>query len=309
VTPGRDPGKPRKMARLRLFFRLALAAMRRSWAVTGLAIMTISVALAILGAFAIVSAQIRSAATRLGGQLAVSVYLDEAAGAERGRLLQDQITAWDGVEHAEYWSSARAMEAFRNDLGDDAVILEGLPDHVVPASVEVTVASSVRSVEGVRALADRAAALAGVADVRFGAERLERLQLLSRLVEGAFAVLGAALLLATLFIVGNTVRLTVFARREEIEVLRLVGATGTFIRAPFIVEGILQGGLGGLIAWGWLAVVDNALRAGLERMLRLAYGSLSAPLDLVPWLPPLVLAGFVLGALGSALAVGHFLRA
>lgn len=296
------------VARLRLFFRLALAAMRRSWAVTSLAIVTISVALAILGAFGVVAAQLRVVSSRLGGQLAVSVYLQEGTPESRGTALADELARWPEVAKADYWTSAEAMDAFRDDLGDDAVILDGLEDTVLPASVELTVAPHVGTVAEVRALADRAATLEGVAEVRFGEERLERLQLLSRLVEGAFVVLGAALLLATLFIVANTVRLTVFARRDEIEVLRLVGATGTFVRAPFIVEGVLQGGIGGLLAWVWLVAVDNALRAGLERMLRLAYGALSAQLDLLPWLGPLVGAGLLLGALGSAIAVGRFLR-
>lgn len=295
------------MARLQLYLRLALAAMRRSWAVTAVAVVTISVALAILGAFGVVAEQLRGVSSRLGAQLAVSVYLEDDVA--RPDALVAEIAAWDEVDAAEHWTSERAMAAFRRDLGDDAVILEGLPDAVLPASIEVSLAPSVRAVDEVRALADRAAALNGVREVRFGAERLERLQLLSRLVEGAFLVLGSALLLATLFIVANTVRLTVFARREEIEVLRLVGATGTFVRAPFVVEGVLQGGLGGALAWAWLVLVQGALTTGLERMLRIAYGSLSTPVELGPWLLPLLGAGLVLGAIGSALAVGRFLRA
>lgn len=283
--------------------------MRRSWAVTAIAVLTISVALAILGAFAIVAQQLRGVSSRLGAQLAVSVYLEDEVGFARGAALAEQVAAWPEVADAEHWTSERAMAAFRDELGEDAVILDGLSSSVLPASVEVVVGSAVRDVAQVRAIAERAAKLPGVREVRFGEERLERLQLLSRLVEGAFVVLGSALLLATLFIVANTVRLTVFARREEIEVLRLVGATGTFVRAPFVVEGVLQGGLGGVLAWGWLAAVEGALRAGLERMLRIAYGSLSAPIELLPWLLPLLCAGLLLGALGSGLAVGRFLRA
>lgn len=282
--------------------------MRRSWAVTAIAILTISVALAILGAFGVVAQQLRGVSSRLGAQLAVSVYLEDGVDAERGAALARELGAWPEVSKAEHWTAERAMEAFRADLGDDAVILDGLSSSVLPASVEVEVGSDVRAVAQVRDLADRAGALPGVREVRFGEERLERLQLLSRLVEGAFVVLGAALLLATLFIVANTVRLTVFARRDEIEVLRLVGATGTFVRAPFVVEGVLQGVIGGALAWIWLAAVEGALRAGLERMLRIAYGSLSAPIELLPWLVPLLVAGLVLGAFGSALAVGRFLR-
>jgi cell division transport system permease protein len=282
--------------------------MRRSWAVTAIAVLTISVALAILGAFGIVAQQLRGVSSRLGAQLAVSVYLEDEVDAAAGAALAERVAAWPEVAGAEHWTSDRAMAAFRADLGDDAVILEGLSSSVLPASIEVTVGPEVRAVAQVRELADRAGTLPGVREVRFGEERLERLQLLSRLVEGAFVVLGAALLLATLFIVANTVRLTVFARREEIEVLRLVGATGTFVRAPFVIEGVLQGGIGAVLAWGWLAAVEGALRVGLERMLRIAYGTLSTPIELLPWLGPLLAFGLVLGALGSVLAVGRFLR-
>lgn len=296
-----------QVSRLRLFIRLALAAMLRSWAVTAMTIATISVALAILGAFAVVAGQLRSVSDRLGAQLAISAYLEDGTPPVEGTALASQVREWPEVADVQHWTPAAALEAFRDDLAEDAVILDGLPETVMPASVELTL-SGTRSLEDIRRVAERLRTMPGVVEVRFGEERLERLQLLTRLIEVTFLVLGAALLLGTLFIVANTVRLTVFARRDEIEVLRLVGATGSFVGAPFVIEGMMQGLLGGALAWLWLALVDSALRAGLERMLQIAYGSFSAPISLSPWLAPLVLTGVVLGVLGSGLAVGRFLR-
>ncbi len=282
--------------------------MSRSWAVTTLAVATMSLALAILGAFAVVATQLRALADQVGADVAVSVYVEPQIAEPDGRAMARAIGRWSEVSQADFWTSAESMAAFREDLGEDAVILEGLPDGVIPPSVEIVVASEVRSADDVRALAARLRDQPRVTDVRYGEARLERLQLLCRLVEGSFIVLGAALVLATLMIVANTVRLTVLARSEEIEVLRLVGATRAFIGAPFLLEGILQGIVAGALAWCWLALLGGVLRTGLERMLRLTYAGIAPDLPLGPWMGPLVLAGLALGFMGSALAVGRFTR-
>ena len=147
-----------------------------------------------------------------------------------------------------------------------------------------------------------------VEDVRYGQEDIERVNALLGFARVAAAVLGSALCLATILIVSNTIRLTVYARRDEIEIMSLVGATDAFVRAPFVLEGAIQGVLGGSVAAIGLVVFEEGVRVGLERGLSYAYGPSS--LDFVPlhFLGYLLASGAILGLTGSVLAVGKFLR-
>jgi cell division transport system permease protein len=184
-----------------------------------------------------------------------------------------------------------------------------LPADVIPPSVEVRLEARPWTVAEVRALADRLAASPGVVDVRYGQDDVERVTALLGVTRVSAFVLGLALCFATILIIYNTIRLTLYARRDEIEIMSLVGATASFVRAPFVLEGAIQGLLGGAAAVAALLAVEEALLVGLERALSFARGA-GVELELVP--PPylfgLVLAGCALGVVGSLLAVGKFLR-
>jgi cell division transport system permease protein len=293
------------MARIGLFFRMAVSALQRSWAATLLTVLILSVTLAILGAFGLAFQLLDGRVERLGASLSLSAYLDESLPAAEGRRLAAAVEAWDEVLGARYLSSAAAMEDFRRELGDEAVLLDGLSDDVLPPSVEVELRPPFRSLAGAEAVADRLQRMEGVQEVRYGADRLERFRVAQVFLRNVFVVVGVALLLGTLLIVANTVRLTMLARQTELEVLTLVGATGGFIRTPFLIEGLIQGLLGGSLAMVWLTVLDEALTAGVGRLL--GPGSdLNA--SVASWLGPVVLAGMVLGGIGATLGARRGLR-
>ncbi|MGF1511237.1 MAG: cell division protein FtsX [Myxococcota bacterium] len=287
------------MARLGLFLRMAFSALRRSWAASLLTVVTTSVSLAILGAFGLAYGFVDAQVNHVAKSLVVSAYLGVEVSDAVGRGLAERVQTWPGVETAEYLSSAGAMTAFRQQLGEDAVLLAGLKEDVLPASLEVQLKASHRNPLGARNVADRLDARPEVEEVSYGADRLNRLLFVQRFVRIAFAVLGGALLLGSLLVVANTVRLTVLARQSEIEVLTLVGATSGFIRTPFVMEGLMQGLAGGLLALVWLFGLDEALTASLSRLV----GSGPSMVRMDPWIGLMPGLGLLLGGAGSILAV------
>ena len=192
------------------------------------------------------------------------------------------------------------------DLGDLAGALEGLSQNPLPPTIEVRPRGS-PAPSAVRMLAARLARLPSVTDVDYGREWLDRLEALGRSLRifGAGAllvVLGAALL-----VVANTIRLAVYARRDEIEIMKLVGATDGYVRMPFLLEGALQGLIGALLALGALHAVLRFLLPKATQAFAFAAGT-DAPQLLPVHGAALIGIGALVGFLGSWLAVGRFLK-
>lgn len=296
------------IARVRFFLSQALSALLRSLGITILAVVTIGLALAVLATFLVVVTNLNRVVEELGREVAIWAYLDPKASSDAAASAQATVQGFEGVESARYLSPVEAMAEFKAALGKDAVLLEGLPAEVLPPSLEIRPAARTWRSDEVRALSDRIGKVEGVEDVRYGQEDIERAEALLGFARIAALVLGVALSFATILIISNTIRLTVYARRDEIEIMSLVGATNTFVRVPFVLEGMIQGMLGGGLAAGTLIALERALKLGIERGLSYAYGPIQ--LDFVPLelLMPLVATGVLLGLIGSLLAVGKFLK-
>lgn len=296
------------LSRLRFFARLALSALSRSLGITALCVVTIGLALAVLASFAVIVDNLRRVVDEIGREVEISAYLEGGTTVAQAQETAAQLRALPEVVEVRFVSSAEAMIDFKRTLGKDAILLEGLPDEVLPPALEVRLNSRGWTAAQVSAVAERARSLPRVADVRFGQEDIERVSALLGFTRVAALVMGVALCLATIVIISNTIRLTVYARKDEIEIMSLVGATNAFVRAPFVLEGAIQGLLGGGLAAGAIVLLEGALRMGLERGLSYAYGPMQV--DFVParFVGYLIAAGVGLGLVGSVLAVGRFLR-
>ena len=281
--------------------------MARSPGLTVLAVGTIGTALAVLAVFAAIVQGLSTVADELGQDVELSAYVKRSAEYDMLRKA-DEVEQWLEVQSVKVLTSSGAMAAFRDSLGSDAVILDGLPVDVLPPSLEVQLTRRQWASEEVQRIADRLAGLDDVEDVRFGQEDIQRITTILEVVRLAAAILGLALVLATVLIVSNTIRLTVYARRDEIAIMGLVGATPWFIRAPFILEGALVGLLGGTLATSILFGLEEVLRAGLREALQFTYSSVAFDLVPVTWIAYLLIAGIILGIIGSGFAVGRFLR-
>jgi cell division transport system permease protein len=284
--------------------RRALGAMARGPYVALVGTATIFVAAFATGLFAAALGGAERLLQAWAGEVQLSVYL--APGADLGAAARAARAIAPG-RAVEAGSAATALRRLAADLGEEARVLDGVGPGALPDAVEVSAPGI--SLAAARELAARLrAGVPGAAEVDYGNAWLETLERLVHRARLAAGLLFVALALATAVLVSNTLRLAVFARREEIEIMKLVGATDAFVSAPFLIEGFVQGLLGaGLAA---LALVA----AHLVVVPRLAAAVAAAgTLRLADTLPPPLLVGLVLGGgavglLGSALSVARSLR-
>lgn len=296
------------LPRLRYFFAQAVNGLWRSLGVTALAVVTIAMALGLLATFAIVLDNLARVADDLGREVGLSAYLAAGVAEPELRARAEEVAAWPEVAEAKATTSTAAMVWLREALGEDAVVLDGLSASVLPPSIEVRLVPRVWSGAAVARVARRLESVAGIEDVRYGQEDVERVHAMLGVARVAALAVGLALCLAAILIVSNTIRLAVYARRDEIEILSLIGATNAFVRAPFVIEGALQGMFGGLLAAGALVLTRHALTEGLRRGLAYAYAPIELMFAPVEVAGALLAVGLMLGLLGSALAVGKFIR-
>ncbi len=291
------------MQQLLRLFRRAVEALWRAPLVSAVAVGTIFVAVLLTGAFGAVLSGGERLLASWAGEVPVSVYLAPGADLEAARAGAERIAPGLAVEVV---TPGEALRRLRASLGDEGAVLDGLGDGVLPASVEVKAPGL--SLGRTRELAERLRGVPGAAQVDFGAAWLERLETL--LARARLAGLGllAAVALATAVLVANTLRLAVYARRDEIEIMKLVGGTDAYVGAPFVVEGALQGMAGAALAVGTLLAIAWTLLPRLHAALPLAARLRRPDVLPTPLLLGLLVGGTALGVAASVLSLRRFLR-
>jgi len=283
--------------------RRAVDALRRAPFVAAVAVGTLFVAVLLTGAFAAALGAGERLLAAWAGEVPVSVYLVRGADLEAARLAAQKLAPGAAVEAV---TPQDAMRRLRASLGDQGRVLDGLGDDVLPASVEVHVQGL--SLSRARELAARLRGVPGAAEVDDGAAWLSRLENLLRQGRAVGLALLALVAVATAILVSNTLRLAVYARREEIEIMKLVGATDGYVGAPILLEGALQGLAGAALAVGALSASIWVLLPRLREALPIAARITRA--DLLPGslVAALLLGGTALGLVASALSLRRFLR-
>jgi cell division transport system permease protein len=289
--------------RLRYFMRTALHGLRASPTTTAIAVATIGVTLLLVGAFTLLISNMERLLDRFGEDILVSAYLASGSTEQERRALVERVQSAPGVESVQLVSEEEAMQRFQEGSAGQAFLLEGLDENPLPASLEITLAPEARSSGGVAVLVATLDGLDGIEELGYGTEWVEGYARVTSLVRAAGIGIGIVLALATLLIVSNTIRLAVYARRDEIEILRLVGAGRSFVSVPFLVEGFIQGSLGGVVAVALLYAFFRVLLPGLEGGLELLLGFARPVFIGAEGMFSLVVAGAVLGTLGSGLAL------
>jgi cell division transport system permease protein len=288
------------MRALRYFALEAVASLWRRRGAALIAVLTIAAGLFVLGFFLIVNANVQKVAARWGDAAELSVFLRDDANERHLKMIDDLIAGSGLAAERHYVSKTDAINKFRQEFPDLAPATARLERNPFPASFEVRLRPEAQGAEeAVNNLATTLSGLPGVADVRYDRRWLSRLNAAVRFVGGVGAVIAALLALASALTVANVVRLAAYARRDEIEIMQLVGAPLTYVRGPFVVEGVLQGGVGALLAIGCLALAFSAIRARYGPLATQALG-----LPAITFLPVelsvlLVLGGMVLGCLGG----------
>lgn len=288
------------------FLKKALEHLRVNPFLTLVTLSTITISLVILGLFGLVYLSVQQVLHRWGDELRVTVYLNDTVSQSNAEDMRSELARWPEVQQVTYTSKAQAMAWFRTQLQEYAGILEGVKENPLPASLEIKLRDGGPESGTVDQLVSRLRQRPGVADIHYGQRWLARLKVFMGVVKLVGIAVGGLLLLATVVVVSNTVKLTFYARQEELEIMRLVGATDFFIKAPFLIEGLLHGVSGGALAAGALALLSHLFLSHLHIPLRLAL----APDAIVstPLIGGFLGLGVALGLVGSSISLRRFLR-
>jgi cell division transport system permease protein len=206
------------------------------------------VALLMLTLFTLLTVNLQAVARVFQSEIEIVAFLRDGHDMETVQDLQRRLLEHPGVESVSYMSKEEALEEFKAQLGSDVDLIEVLEENPLPASLRLRLQEDARTSEKLELLAAWIREMEGVEEVRYGdlwVQRLERYVQVFLLLD---LIVGVIVAISALFVISNTVRLTVLARSRTIEIMRLVGATDWFIRTPFVVEGALQGALAGGIA-------------------------------------------------------------
>ena len=267
---------------------------------------TIAISMLILGLFSLIYLNVQQSLHQMGGELQITAYLQETISSEQAKVLRSKVADWPEVEKISYITKEQALARFRSQLREYAGILEGLKENPLPASLELTLMPQYGRSGNIKEFSTRLGRLPGVAEVQYGRKWMAKLRVFVEVMKLVGITVGGLLLIATIFVISNTIKLTFYSRREELEIMRLVGATDFFIKAPFLIEGLLQGLGGALLAAGGLSLLVLFLFSHLDLPLRLAVMAGSLPTgQLVAGFLGL---GLLLGVLGSMVSLRRFLR-
>ncbi|MDR0293411.1 MAG: permease-like cell division protein FtsX [Oscillospiraceae bacterium] len=261
------------------------------------AVGVITACLLIMGSFTLVAVNVQGLVTEMEQSSEIVLWVDESLSDAMAKSIGSRISAFDNVKDAQFISREEAFDSFAEEMG--SILMQGLTPEDFQHKYKVFLVDVQYAEETASQLGD----LSGVADVELQRELLERLLSIRRVVRMVSVALIAALLIVSLFIMQNTIKLATFERREEIAIMRVVGATKGFIRWPFVVEGFILGTLAGLLAYFTQVFAYDRFEGALADITLTPFSQL--------WLPVLavfVLTGFLVGVFGSVMTIRKYLR-
>ena len=276
----------------------SMAMMARRKAANGFSILIMGLSLLILGVFLLVTLNVQAVIDRASEEMRVYVYLKDGTPAAVSRDIQMKLLALKGVEEVVFVSRDEALSTFRQTLGDNKDMLGALESNPLPDAYRLKIKAEYIRSEYMEKLAGEAGKWEGVEEFRYGEKWLGRGE---KLVRGFYIVdlcIGVIIFFSVIFVIANTVRLTVLSRQKTIEVAKLVGATNAYIRIPFLVEGAFQGAVSSLLAIALLAVIHAFAKRFLPGVMFLRGDSILG----------FVVFCALLGALGSYGAMRRFLK-
>lgn len=219
---------------------------RQTWPSQLMTLLTVSLSVLIFALFYLIYTNMLHAGDQLGDELRLIVYLEDEPGPEMKIQLKNKITSFDEVEEIRFVSRNEAYEKFAEQLGDNRDVLEDMPKDFLPPSIEVTPMKNLKSLTQIKLFSGYLSRLPGTLKVQYGEDWMERFYNFTQLLSIVVLLSGSLLILTTIFMVSYTIRLTIMGRQDELELLKLVGATNNYIRTPFLLEGLVQGFVGSI---------------------------------------------------------------
>jgi len=244
-------------SQVRYLFRELLRSFQRLKGVSLVSTLIMSVALTMLALFTLITINLHAVARTFQNEIEIVAFLEEDLGTASIQEIEQRLLQHHGVASVSFVSKDDALKEFTAQLGEDSDLLDVLDENPLPASLRISLLEEAQTSERLALLAAWLREIPGVEEVRYGDQWVERLERYVKAFLVLDVVLGALVVASALFVVGNTVRLTVMTRERSIEVMRLVGATDWFIRVPFVVEGALQGAVAAGLAMAVLWAVQR----------------------------------------------------
>ncbi len=269
-----------------------------TWKSQVMTLVTVSLSVLIFSFFYLIYSNALHVSRELGDDLRLIVYLDENPVPAMQEQYRMKILKFDQVDRIEFISSQQAFKRFEKQLGDNSDVLTGVPADFLPPSIEVYPVRSLDSLSRIKRFSDYLQTLPGVLKVQYGKEWIERFFSFIRLMRVVVLLSGSLLIMTTTFTVAHTIRLTLLSRKQELELLRLVGATNNYIRMPFLLEGALQGLLGASCGIAALLLLFNWIKLQFAGPATLTL----LPFTFFPW--PNILA--IIGIATLLCAAGSF---
>ena len=281
---------------MRLVLRETRLSFGRAPVLAALSVTTIAFALFVVGLVGLAALNLRETLGEVEERVEVVAFLTRGTPIEVITVALSDIQAFPGVESAVYVPEEEALAQVRREMPEFQDVFDDLATNPLPASIEVKLLPGYRDSENVAQVAKWLAGFRFADDIQFGRDWIERLDRLRNIATVVGLVIGGAFAVASIIIIGTTVRMSVLHRSREISIMRLVGATDGFIRRPFLLDGLIKGALGGIAAIG----LNYAAYAAINQMFRATFFSLQQALLLVAF-------GTALGFLASAMSVGRHL--
>lgn len=296
------------IGRMTYFVVRALNNIRQNFLLGVLTVGTITLALLIIGLFLLIFVNLEGVTEDWSKRVQVTAYFDKELTPQEVAAFRARINTLSGTDKVTYVGREEAAKRFRSRLKGQESLLDGVSADVLPSSLEISLQRESRNSEAVADYVGRLKKVPGIGEVQYGDEWVRRFSTFMNFMRLVGALLGGFLLLAVMFIVSNTIKLTIYARKDELEVLGLVGATRLFIKAPFLIEGILHGAAGAILAiiiltacyYGFLHNAGNFL----------SFNPADTGMSFLPaaYLAGIFLGGVLLGFLGSLTSLKRFVN-
>lgn len=283
----------------------SITGIRNAYLVNLLAVANIAISLTIFGGFIVGIMNVNLLVERLGNRLEVVVYLKDGISEESLKDLENKIKKYPEVRGVGYISKEEALASLDKGLAGEPSILSGLDGNPLPASFIIKLNDPFQNSAGVKGITERLREMDSVEEIQYGGDWIKKFSVLVSMVRLGGVMFGIVIMFSTLLIVSNTIRLTIQTRTDEIEAMRLGGATTLFIKAPFFIEGVIVGGIGAVFAVGVLAAAKCLIEYNFGNDLKLLFG---VNLDLLPYQAAVIilLFGMGFGLIGSLISLWRF---
>ncbi len=290
---------------MRIFIYSLQTAFKNLWMekwINFLTVLSVSIGLLILSTFAAITLNMDAVIKRWAMSFGLVVYVEDNLSKEKENKLKDLLQRDPDILEVKYISKNQALKELRNIMGDESAILEGFENNPLPSSFELKLKSELLHPDLVKGKASQIKDLSGIEEVQYGEKWLSSLNKITEIMKISTILLGSIILVAIVFVTYSTIKIFFYRRKDEIETLKLLGATRSFIRFPFLLEGLLIGLAGGIISslslFGIYTIIAMKIPLFMPSIKAIM---VSLPLSIYLSVPP---AGAVMSFIGSFIAVG-----